>query len=212
MQSKVLIPIIRLIVILLFLGLVGFVIQRLPMLTDLHIPDLNMSAAVLGKSIISLITIGVIWNFGQEFSPELQRLLPSWPESASLLKYMVFLVAVLIAYGALLPLAARLLRTEIWIYQILFVLLALFPVVLGGLTLYKSVDNITKLVGRQASKMIDVTCPHCGTLNSTNAKFCLKCGKELIAEVKKSTSKKCVKCETTNSPEAAFCSNCGSVI
>lgn len=212
MQSKALIPVIRLIVILLFLGLVSFVIQRLPMLTDLHIPDLNMSAALLGKSIISLITIGVIWNFGQEFSPELQRLFPSWPESASLLKHMVFLIAVLIAYGALLPLAARLLRSEIWIYQILFVLLALFPVVLGGLTLYKSVDNITKLVGHQASKMIDVTCANCGSLNSTNAKFCLKCGKELVAEVKEPASKKCGKCAATNASEAVFCSSCGNAL
>jgi len=71
------VPIIRLVVILIFLGIVSFIVQRLPMLTDLNIPDLNMSAASLGKSIISLIMIGVIWNFGQEFAPELQRHFPA---------------------------------------------------------------------------------------------------------------------------------------
>jgi len=212
MQSKMLIPIIRLVVILIFLGIVSLVVQRLPMLTDLNIPDLNMSAASLGKLIISLIMIGVIWNFGQEFAPELQKALPSWPESASLLKYLVFLVAVLIAYGALLPLASRLLIGEIWIYQVLFVLLALFPVVLGGLTLYKSVDKVTNLLGHQASKMIDITCPNCGTLNPPSGKFCQKCGKELASQVATPATKKCSKCGTGNSPEAGFCSNCGNTL
>lgn len=212
MQSKALIPIIRLVVILIFLGIVNFVVQRLPMLTDLSIPDLGMSAATLAKSIISLIMIVVIWGFGQEFAPQLQSAFPGWPESASLLKYLVFLIAVLIAYGALLPLASRLLLGEIWIYQVLFVLLALFPVVLGGLTLYKSVDKITNLLGREASKMIDITCSNCGTLNPPTGKFCQKCGQELVLEPKKPTSKKCSKCGTENPPDAGFCSNCGNAL
>jgi len=212
MQSKILVPIIRLVVIVIFLGIVSFVVQRLPMLTDLTIPDLGMSASSLAKSIISLIMIIVIWGFGQEFAPQLQKALPGWPESASLIKYLVFLIAVLIAYGALLPLASRLLLGDIWIYQVLFVLLALFPVILGGLTLYKSVDKVTNLLGREASKMIDITCSNCGTLNPPTGKFCQKCGQELVLEVKKPTSKKCANCGTENSPEAGFCSNCGKAV
>ena len=212
MKSKTLVPIIRLVVILIFLGIVGFIVQRLPMLTDLVIPELDMSAAYLGKTVISLIMIGVIWNFGQELAPELQKALPGWQESASLLKYLVFLISVIIAYGALLPLAYRLLLDQIWIYQVLFVLLALFPVILGGLTLYKSVDKITNLLGNQASKMIDVTCSNCGTINPPTGKFCQKCGKELVLDVKKPISKKCSNCGTENSSDAGFCSNCGNTL
>ena len=47
-----------------------------------------------------------------------------------------------------------------------------------------------------------MACPHCGTDNDPNAKFCINCGTRLAAG--------CPVCGTINLPEAKFCMNCGN--
>jgi ribosomal protein L40E len=210
MQSKAYTPIVRVVVIMIFLAILSSILQRLPMLRDLIIPEIGTSAAGLAKSTTSLIMIVVLWNFVREFSPALQEMLPKFPESTTFLKYIVFLISVVVMYGAILSVIGGLIYEYMWIYQLSFVLLALFPIVLGGMLLYRSIDKIVGSVSDQASKMMEVPCPHCGTSNPQSGKFCQKCGKELIVRQTPVTSKKCTSCGTENAMGAGFCSKCGT--
>jgi len=208
MQSRSFTSIIRLFVIMIFLWIINYIIQRLPMLTDLYIEDIGMTLASLGKMIVFMIMIFVIWNFGREFAPELRKLIPAWPESASLLKAIIFLISVVIAYSTFLPIAYKFIR-DFWIYQLVFGILAIFPVVQGGLILYRSVDKITTKVEDQATRMASVQCVNCGSLNPPSGKFCQTCGKEVSKKLEDAKTQKCPKCGAENQPIAKFCINCG---
>lgn len=83
---------------------------------------------------------------------------------------------------------------------VLFVLLGLL--VIGG--------GVTALARRQkfpaGGKAIgEVTCPDCGTPNSSRDKFCQNCGTGLGP-----LTITCPKCGVENSPEERFCSQCGT--
>lgn len=210
MQSKAYTPIVRLVVIMIFLAILSSILQKLPMLRDLYVPEIGISAAGLAKAITSLIMVIVLWNFVREFSPALQEMLPKFPESVTLLRHVVFLISVVVMYGALLSVVGGLIYEYMWIYQLSFVLLALFPVALGGMLIYRSIDKIVGSVSEQASKLTEIPCPHCGTSNPQSGKFCQKCGKELIVRPAPVTSKRCTSCGTENSMSAGFCSKCGT--
>jgi ribosomal protein L40E len=210
MQSKIYTPIVRAVVIMIFLAILSSILQRLPMLQDLIVPEIGVTAARLAKSIISLIMIVVLWNFVREFSPALQEILPKMPESTIFLRHVVFLISVVVIYGALLSVIRGLIYEYIWIYQLSFVLLALFPIVLGGMLLYGSIDKIVGSVSEKATKMMEMPCPHCGTSNPQSGKFCQKCGKELIVQSTPVSSKKCANCGTENNTSADYCSKCGT--
>ena len=210
MQPKVYTPIVRVIIILVFLAILSAVLQKLPMLQDLYFSDVGITAAGLSKSLVSLIMVVMLWNFTREISPALQEVFPKFPESTTFLRYVVFLVSVVIIYGALLSIIRNLIYEYIWIYELSFVLLGLFPVILGGMLLYRSTDRIVGSVSNQASKMMEIPCPHCSAPNSPNGKFCQKCGKELTMRPAPVTVKKCTNCNSENSPSADFCSKCGT--
>ncbi|HEX5572859.1 MAG TPA: zinc ribbon domain-containing protein, partial [Ktedonobacterales bacterium] len=44
-------------------------------------------------------------------------------------------------------------------------------------------------------------CPHCGTANAANARFCVSCGQPL--------PRRCPNCGALNPPTARFCNQCG---
>ena len=63
--------------------------------------------------------------------------------------------------------------------------------------------------------MADPICKHCGTANSAQARFCLKCGKPMadLVEVRLPVSKiKCPNCGTSNRSDAKFCHSCGQTL
>ena len=178
------------------------------MLTGLYIEDVGMTLASLGKIIVYSIMIIVIWNFGREFAPEFKKLIPAWPESASLLRAIIFLISVVIAYSTFIPLASKFIK-DIWIYQLVFGVLAIFPIVQGGLILYRSVDKITTKVEDQATQMASVQCVNCGSPNPPRGKFCQTCGKDVSKKLEEEKVQKCPKCGVGNQPNAKFCMNCG---
>jgi ribosomal protein L40E len=210
MQPKVSTPIVRVIIILVFLAVLSAVMQKLPMLQDLYFADLGITAAGLSKSLILLIMVAMLWNFAREFSPALQEIFPKFPESTTFLRYVVFLISVVMIYGALKPIIRNLIYEYLWVYELSFVLLGLFPVILGGMLLYRSTDRIVGSVSNKASRMMEIPCPHCSAPNSPNGKFCQKCGKELVRRPVPVTGKICPKCNSENTQIADFCSKCGA--
>jgi RNA polymerase subunit RPABC4/transcription elongation factor Spt4 len=64
---------------------------------------------------------------------------------------------------------------------------------------------------------ISNTCPHCGRLLRTNAKFCANCGRPIISmsppamrPAKPPENKACIRCGSLLRPDARFCNKCGT--
>ncbi len=55
-----------------------------------------------------------------------------------------------------------------------------------------------------AKDATQTSCPECGAMNKTGAKFCCECGTKLV-----SISSNCPECGAEMSPTAKFCSECG---
>lgn len=212
MQTKVLTPIVRAVVILIFLSILSAIIQRLSMFQGLYIQEMGISVLVLAKSIFSFITAVILWNFVREFSPVLRELMPNYKEGDTLLKYLVLLITIVIIYGALLQLLENLIYEYLWLYQISFILLAMYPIIMGGLLLYTSVDKIIGTVDSQTKRIEEIQCSKCGTSNPQNSTYCQKCGNELSPKNKEPLNKQCPKCNFQNSPNADFCSKCGTKV
>ncbi len=60
------------------------------------------------------------------------------------------------------------------------------------------------MMSNAASQTTKVKCPHCGSENQGDAKFCSNCGKEVVL------SKSCPKCNAKVQATAKFCPECGN--
>ncbi|GEM_PF-319012 len=204
-------PLIRAGVTLVMLWVIGVVLKRLPMLQDLRLPEVPFSGATIAGMAVSLFMVGILVGFATEFGRQLRVALPQFPESGVVVASLVYIIAIVLAYDTLSPLGQLLLKEDVWIYQLGFLALTLIPVCIGGLTLYRNADKITDLFTTRIAKGTAevVTCPKCRAPNERGAKFCVKCGTELVIPEKVEVIA-CPKCGVANAPGAKFCSQCGA--
>jgi predicted amidophosphoribosyltransferase len=105
--------------------------------------------------------------------------------------YLAWAVAAFLAYQALSPTATYLLGEQLWAFQILFLFLVLFPMVMFALTVYHSVGVVAaprpSSAPVESAPVVGVTssatqaCRACGAPNLAGAKFCEVCGAPLAA-------------------------------
>lgn len=222
-NQKAVTILVRTIIIIVLLWIVSLIAGWLPMLRELTIPVINISASILAKTIISLAIIGVIWNFGREIAPEVQKLFPGWQESVSIFKYLVLLIVIVATYNALRYVAYGLIPGGIWAYNLIFVLLILYPLIQGGLILYRSMDKIVSLITGKTQHVINQVkdigtkdngkCPKCGYQNTPGIQFCGQCGTNLHSQLKKvDTENECPSCGAVNPGTSKFCVKCGTLL
>lgn len=204
-------PLIRAGVTLVMLWVIGVVLKRLPMLQELRLPKVPLSGATIAGMAVSLLMVGVLVGFATEFGRQLRVALPQFPESGIVVASLVYIIAIVIAYDTLSPLGQLLLKEDMWVYQLGFLALALVPICMGGLTLYRNADKVTDLFTARITEVTAevVTCPKCGAPNERDARFCVKCGTELVIPEKTEVIV-CPECGVANVPGAKFCSQCGA--
>lgn len=204
-------PLIRAGVTLLMLWVIGIIVKRLPMLQELSLPEVPFSGAAIAEMALSLLMVGILVNFAVEFGRQLRVALPQFPESGMVVASLMYIIAIVIAHHTLSPVGRFLLKDDMWIYQLGFLALAIVPLCMGGLTLYKNADKIADLVATRIQKVTTavVTCSECGAPNEPEAKFCLNCGADLIVP-EKAEVLVCPECGEKNKPDAKFCSECGA--
>lgn len=218
------IPIVKAGITLLLLWGIGAILKDLPMIEELYIEKLPLSAPTIVEMVITSLMVVVLVNFARDFGRQLRRVLPRFPQSSIILVSLVYIIAIVIVYNAFSPLGRILFKDSFWIYQVGFLALVLLPLWIGGATLYKNTDKLVDLITTEVDKAAEemtqmgryvkeVTCSNCGALNVPEAKFCFQCGAGLTAPAADVTAScACPACGVENDADASFCIECGAVL
>lgn len=141
-------PVVKLLVTLIGLKILEFIVVRLPNL-GASIPDVPITFRAVAVAIVSLIMAGILVNFGREIEPRLERVLPGPDEIvadvAEIVKLLAFLAAVLVVYDRLGGVVVPFLG-DVWIYNVVFLLIALVPTAIVAQRIFGNVEEITDLI------------------------------------------------------------------
>lgn len=215
------IPIVKAGITLLLLWAIGAILEDLPMIEELIIDKISLSAPTIVNMIITLLMVIVLVNFARDFGRQLRRVMPRFPQSSTILVCLVYIIAIVITYNSFEPFGRILFEENFWIYQIGFIVLVLLPLWIGVTTLYRNMDKLVDLITTEVDKATDemtqmgryegkVSCANCGALNVPEAKFCSQCGTDLKPPpAKEASAKICPFCSAENDADASFCIECG---
>jgi hypothetical protein len=139
---------------LLVLQVLGFVVGLLPGFNN-TIANTSVTISGLVGGIFTGIAVYLIANFGRELEPRLKDVMSvgeELAETATLIKHIIYLIAVSIAYdglgGVIIPLMGN-----SWMYELAFLVIALIPTSLIILDLYNNFEDITDLA---TEKLTDI--------------------------------------------------------
>ncbi len=205
---------------ILILLIVWLIVDNLPMLEKIDFPLEFTLSQLMGAILVTLI-IGVLINFGHQAEVRMRTIMPSFPQSGSLLKLFIYMLSIFFAYAAFGPLLLPYMdKVDLdWIYHLLFLLLVFVILGLLGYSLYIHLDKIIPLFSSQgwASSMAapeaagGAVCDKCGASHKSDATFCTSCGQKL-APGEKAEPARCSRCKAELKPGARFCPGCGSPV
>lgn len=215
-------PVIKLVLALVALFILQIIVNNLPGLNTV-IPGTNIPASAGIVALITLAIVGILVNFGVEIEPRLQRAL-SGPQDvindlATIVKFLVFLVAIVVAYSGLAGVIVPFLIPDPGpgVYDIGFLLLALVPTIVVAHRMFTNLDDLTDLLTQQvkSATVREVECPECGESVRTTQDFCPSCGTE-VPDAEEAggepTVNTCPDCGSDVDPSADFCGSCGAEI
>ena len=174
--------ILRLAIQLVILAIVNWLLTELPMVKAITIPGLPVTITSIISFIIGWIAIGVILVFRRDFIPKLRSDYPKFPQAGTIVSEGITLVIIIIAYtmfdGSIRPLMKQL----AWLYPVIFLAIALWPLYVLISTLYRSSGPIADWASTKISAAPPPAtenackCSACGKANPQSAKFCASCG------------------------------------
>ena len=225
----VLTPLLKLFIGVVVLLAIGTIINALPMVKEIPATDLPVPIPEIVKVVIATLILVILINFAFEFGDNLEDVVPTFPELGIISRWIVFLVAIIVAFVSYNNVAAVFLVEQKWIYSLFFVAIALVPILNLLILFYRHVGQITELIvsgtesmgrprrrGRATSTaQASINCPHCGSAITAGAKFCRSCGQQVSTQTASSSPASsrmvnCPECGASLSSSAKFCSECGS--
>lgn len=225
-------PIIKLVLALLGLFVLQFILTNLPGL-DTTFPTTTLTVAAVANAIITLIMAVIIVNFAQEVEPRIRHVITG-PEEvvhdvANAVKHLVVFVAVLIVYNGLddVAIPALVPATDAWMYDMLFLGIALIPTIVVGYRIFDNLDDMAELLTSQMRNVTttsQLTCTKCGESVDDSLEYCPDCGTALQdttgAEAETDGEEPldaeepvliaCPECEAEIEDTNEFCGHCGT--
>lgn len=216
-------PIVKLLLALIGLFIFRFIITNLPGLGS-DIPGTPITFATLAGGIISIVMVAIIANFGREIEPRMRRAI-SGPadvvnDMATIVKFLIFLLAIIVAYQGLASLAVPFLVPDpgVWVYDVVFLLGALVPTVIIAQRMFENLDDLTDLLTQQvkSATVQQSECGDCGETVRASLDFCPNCGGELDEgeeqETPNEATNTCYECGSDLDSTADFCGSCGAEV
>ena len=182
--------------------IIWLIISRLPMLDEFNFP-LAFTLASLVSACILTIIIALLISFSIRIELRMSYVFPRFTQLGTMVKYVVFLIIILIAYGAYKPLLSPYMGDLGWIYSLCFFILFIAVIFVLARSIYLNIEGITALFTGTKSNM--VLCKKCGNRSRNDLKFCSTCGDELIQTMETN----CRNCGLALKPGITFCPGCG---
>lgn len=217
-------PIVKLLLALIGLFVIRFIVVRLPGL-ETAVPQTPITFATLAGTLITLVMIAIIVNFGREIEPRIKKAISGSADvvsdMAASVKFLVFLLAIFIAYDGLASALVPFLVPDPgrWIYDVVFLLVALIPTILIAQNLFGNLDEATDIITKQvkSATVDEISCPSCAETVRASLDFCPECGEDISEhpteeDVSASSSSVCSECGSDIDSSAAFCGSCGSTV
>lgn len=155
-----------------------------------------------------------------EIEPKLQSALTGPDEIVGdlveIVKYLVFLIAIILAYGGFAGIWYGLPLTIPFLYDLAFFVLAVIPTILIAIKLFENIDEITDLLTAEVkdATVDDVTCPSCQEDVRASLDFCPHCGED-VSEAESTGSggpsgATCPECDADVDAGMEFWGKCGA--
>jgi hypothetical protein len=207
--------VLRLLVQLIVLVIINWIITELPMVKAITIPGLPVTITSIISLVIGLVAVTVILVFRRDFIPRLRADYPGTPQAATIVSEAITLAIIVITYAMCEGSIKPLMKQFSWLYPVIFLAIALWPLYMLITTLYRSsgpiADWASTKIAPAPTMSIDneIKCTSCGKLSPSSANFCTSCGASTGTSV---CGGKCEACGAVNRAQDKYCLSCGALL
>jgi len=177
---------IRMVVILIGLWLLKAILNWLPFIKELRIPDSPLATTTIIDTIVYLIIIGLLISYSRMLWVLWPQVLPRYREAATFLVMLIYIIVLVVLYLAIQPIILGLVTRPsqvLTVLQIVLFVAALFLLFYALVIVYQRLPfwlpSVRQQVTFAAPQSNEVVCLYCGNLNNPGAKFCNVCGQPL---------------------------------
>lgn len=177
---------IRIVVILVGLWLLKVVLNWLPFIQDLRIPNSPLSVSTIINTIVYLIIIALLVSYSRMLWVLWPQALPRYREASTFLVMLIYIVVLIVFYYAVQPLILAFAsdpREALTVLQVILFIVALILLVYAIVIVYQRLPfwlpSVRQRVTFTAPTGNEVACLNCGNLNKAGAAFCSNCGQQL---------------------------------
>ena len=176
---------VRMLVILLGLWLLRAVLNWLPFIKELRIPNSPVPIPTIINTLIYLIIIAWLVSYSRTLWVLWPQALPRYREAGSFLVMLIYIIILVIFYYAVRPLISvfGLGSDVLTILQVVLFIIALALLLYAIIVVYQRLPFWLPALRRSAVFKAptgnEVACLNCGTLNNAGATFCSSCGQPL---------------------------------
>ena len=171
----------RLIIILGVLWLLRTMLLILPGINN-PIFNTSITSFMVINVVIGVLMIFTVLKFEREINKPVKILQESSMELQTVIKCFIYLIVIGIAYSSFYPLVDGILPEYVWIFALILLVIAFFPLARIAVGFYygidKWVDFLSKKLVKTKQELTENAskCPSCGAFLISDDIYCNKCG------------------------------------